>query len=267
MTFLRAMVFFYRLGLALGAGLLVLNSAHAGFFEDDEARKAIVDLRQRVDGFRNDVQQNNKAIKKNLDETAALSTGQLDLHRQLELLRADLATLRGVHEQLAKELADMQRRLKDDEQDRVSVNQRLTRFEPSTVSVDGVEFMAEPLEKRDYESALGVFREGDFAAAQTQFAAFLERYRASGYSWSALFWLGNARYATRDYKEAIANFRALTARNPEHARVPEAMLSIANCQLELKDAKSARKTLADLIKAHPKSEAAVAARERLAALK
>jgi tol-pal system protein YbgF len=95
----------------------------------------------------------------------------------------------------------------------------------------------------------------------------LARYPASGYAVPALFWLGNAQYATRDYREAMANFRALIVKDPEHVRAPEAVLSVANCQLELKDSKGARKTLADLLKAYPKSEAAVAAKERLAALK
>ena len=42
------------------------------------------------------------------------------------------------------------------------------------------------------------------------------------------------------------------------------MLSIANCQIELKDNAGARRTLEDLVKAYPQSEAAVAARERIA---
>ena len=95
----------------------------------------------------------------------------------------------------------------------------------------------------------------------------MSRHAKSGYVESALFWLGNAQYATRDYKEAIVNFRALVAKNPEHVRAPEAVLSIANCQLDLKDAKGARKTLFDLVKAYPQSEAAVAAKERLLTLK
>ena len=82
-----------------------------------------------------------------------------------------------------------------------------------------------------------------------------------------MFWLGNAQYATRDYKEAITNFRALISRNPEHVRAPESVLSVANCQLELKDAKGARKTLTDLVKAYPETEAATAAKERLLVLK
>ena len=42
---------------------------------------------------------------------------------------------------------------------------------------------------------------------------------------------------------------------------------MANCQFELKDVKSARKTLDELFKAYPDSEAAQAGRQRLAALK
>ncbi len=85
---------------------------------------------------------------------------------------------------------------------------------------------------------------------------------------SVLFWLGNAQYGKRDYKEAIANFRILLQAAPDHLRAPEALLAIANCQIELKDNKrAARKTLEDLIKAYPQSEAAAAAKERLLALK
>ena len=53
----------------------------------------------------------------------------------------------------------------------------------------------------------------------------------------------------------------------QHPRAPEALLSIANCQVELKETKAARKTLEDLVKDFPQSEAAAAAKERLSRLK
>ena len=101
-------------------------------------------------------------------------------------------------------------------------------------------------------------------AAQTSFTEFTRRYPQSGYRATALFWLGNAQYANRDYRGAIANFRALLTQSPEHARAPEALLSIANCQIELKDNPGARRTLEELTRTYPQSEAANAARERLA---
>ena len=118
-----------------------------------------------------------------------------------------------------------------------------------------------------FDAALARFREGKFAETQTLFSAFLKQYPGSGYQHSVRFWLGNAQYATRDYKDAIQNFRALLAAAPQHARAPEAALSIANCQIELKDVTGARTTLNGLIKTYPQSEAAQAGRERLSKLK
>ena len=147
------------------------------------------------------------------------------------------------------------------------MDERVRQFEPVKVSVDGREILAEPAERRSYDAALASFRAGDFAAAQSAFLALISRYPKSGYLPSALFWLGNAQYGTRDYKEAITNFRIMLAAAPEHMRAPEAMLSIANCQIELKDARGARKTLEDLGKTYPQSEAAQAGKERLARLR
>ena len=52
-----------------------------------------------------------------------------------------------------------------------------------------------------------------------------------------------------------------------HPRAPEAVLSIANCQIELKDNAGARRSLDQLIKTYPQSEAAAAAKERLSRLR
>jgi tol-pal system protein YbgF len=147
------------------------------------------------------------------------------------------------------------------------VDQRLRRFEPLKVAVDGNEFMAEPLEKRDYEAAMDIFRKGDFAVAQEALGQFVQRYRLGGYAPSAMFWLGNAQYANKDYKEAMATFQQMLKSAPAHPRAPEAMLAISNVQIELKDLKGARKTMDDLIKSYPASETAATARERLTRLR
>jgi tol-pal system protein YbgF len=242
--------------LGLGAA-----TAGAGLFDDEEARRAILDLRQRIDAVRLESAQGVSRVS---EDTASFRRSLLDLQSQIETLRSEVATLRGLNEQLVRDVAELQRQQKDTAQ---GVNDRLRQFEPTKVTVDGREFTAEPAEKRDFEAALAVFRKGDFSAAQSVFLEFLKRYPVTGYGPSALFWLGNAQYATRDYKEAMINFRSLIAREPEHVRAPEAVLSIANCQIELKDTRGARKTLEDLIKAYPQSEAAIAAKERLPRLK
>lgn len=252
---------FFRLATLPVLLCLVATTAGAGLFDDEEARKAILDLRQRVDAVRLESEQ---GVSRASEDSTLLRRSLLELQNQIETLRSEMAKLRGLNEQLSRDVSDMQRRQKDSAQ---GVDDRLRQFEPVKVLVDGREFMAEPAEKRDYEAAFAVFRKGDFSASQTLFLDFLKRYPQSGYGPSALFWLANAQYATRDYKAAMINFRALIARVPEHLRAPEAVLSIANCQIELKDTRGARKTLDDLIKAYPQSEAAVAAKERLSRLK
>ena len=246
-----------------------IGAAHAGLFDDDEARKAILDLRQRIDAVRVESEQRlntrlTEESRKTAEDSAQIRRSLLELQNQIEALRAELASQRGQNEQLAREVSELQRRQKDADQ---GVEERLRKLEPVKVAVDGREFMADPMEKRGYEDALAVFRKGDFPAAQAFFVDFVRRFPRGGYAPSALFWLGNAQYATRDYKEAIVNFREVLSLTPDHLRAPEAALSLANCQIELKDIKSARKTLGDLMKAYPQTEAAQTAKDRLSRLK
>ncbi|KQP14752.1 tol-pal system protein YbgF [Pseudorhodoferax sp. Leaf267] len=249
--------------LCLGASLLGAMPAHA-LFDDDEARRAILDLRQRHDALQASHQKLSEEVRRANEENAQMRRSLLDLQSQIDGLRADSAKSRGQGEQLARDVADVQKRQKEIAQ---GVDDRLRKFEPGKVTVDGREFLADPAETRDYDAALAIFRKGDFAAAQTAFSGFIKRYPQSGYNASSLFWLGNAQYATRDYKEAINNFRSMLTVNADHPRAPEAALSIANCQLELKEVRGARKTLEDLIKVYPQSEAALAAKDRLSKMR
>lgn len=231
---------------ALAAGLLLSTAGHAALFEDDEARRAILDLRERVERQGAEIKNFQRSL--------------LEQQNQFEALREETARIRGEKEELSQEL----RRAKELSQ---GVDDRLKKFEPSTVKVDGVEFVADPAETKSYDEALSIFRKGDFAAAANAFNDFIKRNPKSGYVLPSLFWAGNAQYANRDYSNAIKNFNTLLSKAPNHLRAADSMLSVANCQLELKDIKSARKTLGDVVKNYPHTEAASAATERLAKLK
>jgi tol-pal system protein YbgF len=232
--------------VALAAGVLLSAGANAALFEDTEARRAILDLRERVERQGEEIQNFQRSL--------------LEQQNQFEALREETARLRGEKEELTQEL----RRQQELSQ---GVDDRLKKFEPTKVKVDGVEFVADPAETKAYEDALAVFRKGDFATASTVFNDFIKRNPKSGYVLPSLFWLGNAQYANRSYTNAIANFNTLLTKAPNHARAADSMLSVANCQLELKDIKAARKTLGDVVKNYPHTEAAAAATERLAKLK
>ncbi len=253
----------------IAAALLGTSSAGAALFEDDEARRAILDLRQRVDANRSAnerlVEDMRNEMRNDMrNDTTQMRRSMLELQSQIETLRAEIARMTGANEQLMRQLSDLQRGQKDIVQ---GVEERLRKVEPAKVSVDGREFIADQTEAREFEAALAVFRKGEFPAAQTAFAEFIRRFPQSGFRPTALFWLGNAQYANRDYRGAIGNFRALLTAAPEHPRAAEAVLSIANCQIELKDNAAAKRTLGEVVASYPQSEAAQAARERLARLR
>lgn len=234
-----------------------VTQAHAGLFDDDEARQAILDLRHEVQ----DLKDANAAQSQRLDR---MNQSVLDLNAQIEQLRQDVAKQRGDSEVTARTLSDLQRQQKDLKS---GVDERVAKLEPQQVSIDGQNFTAQPNEIKDYQAAMDLMRQSNFDGATTALQTFLQKYPTSGYKPSALYWLGNAQYGTSSYKEAMASFRALLDAYPDHVRAPEALLSVANCQIELKDTKAARHTLGQLIKTYPKSEAAEAGRERLAKLK
>lgn len=258
-----------RLALARGWGLGLLflgasAASQAALFGDDEARRAILDLRQRIDALSATDSRIAEEQRRSLEEAVQLRRSLLDLQSQIEALREEQARMRGQNEQLLKELADLQKRQKDAAQ---GVEERLRRLEPSKVSLDGLEFQAEPTERRDFEAALFLFRGGKFPEAAQAFATFLRQYPRSAYLPSVRFWLGNAQYANRDYKEAVVNFRSLLSEAPQHARAPDAALAMANAQIEMKEPRAARKTLEDLLRNHPESNAADSAKAMLARLK
>jgi tol-pal system protein YbgF len=255
--------------LALASALvLALPPAQASLFGDDEARKAILDLRARM-------QANEEASRKSLgdltatnaqlvEQVAMLQRSLLELNNQLEVLRGEVAKLRGDGEQMLRDVAALQQVQKDANQ---NFDDRLRKLEPQKVALDGREFVATAEERQAYDAAIAAIRNGDFDVAAGGLTDMLARWPTTGYGASATFWLGNALYGKRDYKGAVTAFRALVKASPDHPKAPEALLALANSQAEMKDPRSARRTIDELLKAYPDSEAATAGKERLASLK
>ena len=106
------------------ATALVAPSAHAGLFDDDEARRAILDIRQRIEQG----SERQRAGQAELTEQITqLKRSLLELNNQLEQMRGDNAKLRGQNEELARAVSDMQRKQKDLQS---GVEDRMRKFEP-----------------------------------------------------------------------------------------------------------------------------------------
>jgi tol-pal system protein YbgF len=245
--------------LAAAVALTAAAPAHA-LFGDDEARKAILDLRKKVEEQNQALAQKDAELASRLERLEAAGRAQLEFANTIDALRREIAQLRGQVEQLAHEVATLQKRNRDLY---VDLDARLKKLEPVTVTIDGKQALVERSEQAAYDAALAQFRASDFKGAIASLQTFLARYPQSAYAASAQYWLGSSYFALKDYKAAIAALQPVAERHPDSPRAPEALLNIAASQIELNDKKSARSTLNRIIKEYPDSEAAKLAKERL----
>ena len=257
--------------LALAAWALPVQAQLFG--GDDQARRAIIELRERVEANRlateQAQQQGSAALRTEFErqieaELTPLRRSLLELGSQNDALRRELADLRGQNERLAHLLGEQQRLQRDWQ---AQIDQRLRPLEPLTVTVEGVEFQTRPEEAQAFEAAMQALRASEFARAARLYGELIAQFPRSGYVVPSLYWQGNAQYAARQYAAAIESFRRMIAAAPQHPRVPDAMLGLANSHIELRDTRAARSALQGLIQAHPNTEAAGVARERLARLR
>jgi len=256
---------------------LATAPARAAIFDDDEARKRIEALRGRVD-------QIERSLAQRLDALETKNAGVVDLFRDVEQIKADIAKLRGIYEVLTYELEQAQKRQRDLYLDLDSRLRKLeggpgaagatpgaTEATPATTGgagptpVPGTQ--ARPgdvgAEQRAYDAALDLFKSGNYSAATASFQAFARTYPRSPLAPSAMYWAGNAQYAQKDFRNAIATQRQLLAAFPDSQKVPDALLNIASAQIELGDNGGARKTFQEIVAKYPTSEAAGKARQRL----
>lgn len=227
--------------LSVAASLLSQNTW--AILSDDEARRAILELRKSV---------------------SASQAAILDLQNQLDKHKSENAQLRGQIESLQKQNDDLSNNQKSFYQD---LDARISRLEPQNVEVEGVTGIVQAGEKSSYDEALKSFQAGQIKNADSEFTTFIRKYPSSPYLPLALYWSGNTKYALKDYKAAITQLQGLISRYPGHQRVPAATLTMANANLESGKKAIAKKLFTDLISKYPDSDAAKEAKPILAGIK
>jgi tol-pal system protein YbgF len=282
-------------------GLLLSASVQAGIFDDEEARKQVLQLRSQM-------ADTQRALELRIGELEAQARNRsiIDLFNQVETLKAEFARLRGQLELLQNEMENTQKRQRDLY---VDLDGRLRKMEaqqaeqaaraaavaaappplasmpPGVVGPAGATpppAVADPSramppgavvapptaidpvgEQRAYDQGLEHFRAGRFAEAVTAFQLFTRNFPRSTLVPSAQYWIGNSLYATRDFRGAIATQRQLITQYPDSTKASDALLNIASAQSELGDIQAARITLQEVASKYPATEAGAKARQRL----
>ena len=251
-----------RLAAAALFGAVLSSPAHA-LFGDDEARKAILELRTRVAEMENRLREKDAELATRIERLEAANRAQLEFANTVDAQRREIATLRGQVETLTNEVTTLQKRNRDLYAD---LDTRLKAFEPIATTVDGKPATVDRAEQAAYDAALTQFRGGDFRAAAASLQAFLAKWPKSAHAPAANYWLGNSLYGLKDYKGAIAAQQVVVDRYADSPRAPDALLNIAASHVELKDTARARSALQKIIADYPNTEAAKVADERLKAL-
>ena len=225
-------------------------------FDDNEARA-------RLEALRKDVQASQRAIDERLarlEDRRAL----LDLAAQIDALKGDIAKLRGQVEVLVNLSEQSDKRQKDLYLD---IDTRLRKLEKAQEGAAGDKPAADAgitaPETKAYEAALNQFKLGNYPLAISAFQGFMVTYPSSPLAPSAQYWIGNAHYAQRDYKNSIAAQQKVLSGWPDNAKAPDALLNIATSQEAMGDRRGAQKTLEGLLTRFPGSPAAASAKQRL----
>ena len=258
-----------RLRLASAAlaawAVLSMSTARAALFDDDEARKQIIQLKNQAEARQKALDERLSVIDAKLGQMD--STGQnrvVDLAQLIESLKQDMAKLRGQIEVLSNQTETLERRQKDLY---VDLDNRLRRIEQTQTQIQDKMTQGErsaAAEKQAYEAALNQFKVGNYQLSITSFQNFMTNFSSSDLLPSAQYWIGNAYYAMRDYKAAIAAQQKVVRLWPENAKAPDALLNIASSQAEIGQSAAARETLRTLVKKYPSSSASEQAKQRLA---
>lgn len=274
---------------AVALVLISVNAAHAGLFDDEEARKQILQLRSQITETQRTLDQRLIEL-----EAQARNRSIIDLFNQVETLKTEFARLRGQIEVLQNEMENTQKRQRDLY---VDLDGRLRKMEaqmaeqaaraaqmppaavaapmvptgpgapavvdPSRTMPPTVVVMDPVAEQRAYDQGLEHFRGGRYGDAVTAFQLFIRNFPRSTLAPSAQYWIGNSLLAVRDYRGVITTQRLLLSQYPDSVKAPDALLIIASAQGELGDLQGSRATMQEVVAKYPASEAGVKAKQRL----
>lgn len=242
---------------AIIIGSIFTSSSYAGIFEDDEARKFILEQKKSNEERFKLLEDKIKKLEDTIDNS---TKNQMTFNSELQGKEDTIRKLNGQLELLNHELDIIKKSQKDLYLD---LDGRVDKFEKEKKEK---EIVAEKA-SQDYEDALNKFKEQKFKEASWGFAAFLQKNPTSPQKNNAIYWLGNSFYALGNCQKAIPVYEKLANESATTDKHGDALLQIAQCQMELGKNKEAKNTLETVLKDHPKSNFADEAHKKLKSLK
>jgi tol-pal system protein YbgF len=108
--------------------------------------------------------------------------------------------------------------------------------------------------EQEYSAALATFRSREHGQAVLDFIDFIAKHPKHPLASNAQYWIGEAYWAQRDYRQALVEFEKVSEYGP--AKTPDALVKIGLCHARLRDASRAEQAWQRVVREYPKSEAA-----------
>jgi tol-pal system protein YbgF len=201
-----------------------------------------------------------------------------DLLQQIETLQTELRKLRGQVEVQNNEIERLKARQRDllaDMDRRISALEQRNAPAASAVPAPGPAVSTAPAaapavaasEQQAYDAAFDLLKQGYYERAAKGFRDFLAKYPQSALRDNAQYWLGQAYYVVRNFRQALVEFGKLVGDHPGSSKAPDAALKIGYSHYELGEWSKARDSLNQVITRYPGTPAAKSAAQRLAKMK
>jgi tol-pal system protein YbgF len=118
-------------------------------------------------------------------------------------------------------------------------------------------------DQQNYQAAFDLIQARRYPEAGAGFETFLAQFPTSPLADNAQYWLAETYYVRGNFADALPQFRRVIEQYPQSAKLPDALLKVGYCQIELGDRGAARTSLQEVMRQFPDTTAARLASQRL----
>lgn len=262
---------------ALLASVLMLTALAPGLAQaqtpmpdplDDRSVKRLERMEKVVRELRSIVFQGRDTSKPVVVQPAETEAQLAELADKVSDLQQTLTRLNGANETLTLEL-DQARRAADSQKMRGdALESRLSALETRIAAIESAQTAAiltppppPPSASIDPAAAFKQARQslldGDYGAAESAFAGYVERFPDEPKTPEARYWLGETLFAREAYGDAASAYLGALRGWPQTSWGPDAVLKLSRALVALKKPADACKTLDELTRRYPKAPPAV----------
>jgi TolA-binding protein len=232
-------------------------------------------LEERVDKLSSDNQELRRALsdaqekfakaQKRLEDTLeqldkAARRSDADIGIQMQKTVEDVAALRGQVETYQYKVAELESALKNAQD---AMEKRAVAADPSLAEKKKAEEVKRPADPKDFLKLADDTVKNDKGLARTLYNEFLRKWPKDPGAGEAHFGLGETYFTDDQCREALYEYGKVIQEFTKTRSAPEAYLRSSDCFKKLKMVDEAKLALETLMKEHPKSDAAKAAKAKL----